>query len=113
MAGPGRPVGPPGNVREDLGDLSGLAASIAAQGVLEALTVVPHTRVADDGTATGGHQLVAGHRRAAAALLAGVTAVPCVLRPDLALDRAAADGDRAGQAATPGRCWPRTCTAPD
>ena len=85
----------PRNIRDDLGDLSGLADSIAAQGVLEALTVIPH--VAADGTP--GHQLVAGHRRAAAAILAGLTAVPCVLRPDLALDGAAADGDRAAQAA--------------
>jgi ParB family chromosome partitioning protein len=84
----------PRNIRDDLGDLSGLADSIAAQGVLEALTVIPN--VAADGTP--GHQLVAGHRRAAAAILAGLTAVPCVLRPDLALDGAAADGDRAAQA---------------
>jgi len=34
----------PRNVRDDLGDLTGLADSIAAQGVLEALTVVPHER---------------------------------------------------------------------
>ncbi|MDK3258945.1 ParB/RepB/Spo0J family partition protein [Blastococcus capsensis] len=84
----------PRNIRDDLGDLSGLAASIAAQGVLEALTVIRHA--AADGTP--GHQLVAGHRRAAAAILAGLTAVPCVLRPDLALDGTAADGDRAAQA---------------
>ena len=86
----------PRNIRDDLGDLSGLADSIAAQGVLEALTVIPHA--AADGTP--GHQLVAGHRRAAAAILAGVTSVPCVLRPDLALDGNAADGDgdRAAQA---------------
>ena len=84
----------PRNIRDDLGDLSGLADSIAAQGVLEALTVIPHA--AADGTP--GHQIVAGHRRAAAAILAGVTAVPCVLRPDLALDGNAADGDRAAQA---------------
>ncbi|MGY1914197.1 ParB N-terminal domain-containing protein [Blastococcus sp. HT6-30] len=84
----------PRNIRDDLGDLSGLADSIAAQGVLEALTVIPHA--AADGTP--GHQLVAGHRRAAAAVLAGLTTVPCVLRPDLALDRDATDGDRAAQA---------------
>jgi ParB family chromosome partitioning protein len=84
----------PRNIRDDLGDLSGLADSIAAQGVLEALTVIPHA--AEDGTP--GHQLVAGHRRAAAAILAGFTSVPCVLRPDLALDGDAADGDRAAQA---------------
>lgn len=84
----------PRNVRDDLGDLSGLAASIAAQGVLEALTVVPIT----DPDGTPGHQLVAGHRRAAAAILAGVTPVPCVLRDDLALDGGTGGGDRAGQA---------------
>lgn len=84
----------PRNIRDDLGDLSGLADSIAAQGVLEALTVIPHA--AADGTP--GHQLVAGHRRAAAAILAGLSSVPCVLRPDLALDGNAADGDRAAQA---------------
>jgi ParB family chromosome partitioning protein len=84
----------PRNIRDDLGDLSGLSDSIAAQGVLEALTVIPHA--AADGTP--GHQLVAGHRRAAAAILAGLTAVPCVLRPDLALDGADADGDRSAQA---------------
>src|SRR3954453_7272474 len=84
----------PRNIRDDLGDLSGLADSIAAQGVLEALTVIPHAPA--DGTP--GHQIFAGHRRAAAAILAGLTTVPCVLRPDLALD-------------TWGRCWPRTCTA--
>ncbi|MGX5653886.1 ParB/RepB/Spo0J family partition protein [Geodermatophilus nigrescens] len=84
----------PRNIRDDLGDLSGLADSIAAQGVLEALTVIPH--VAADGTP--GHQIVAGHRRAAAAILAGRTTVPCVLRPDLALDGTAVDGDRAAQA---------------
>jgi ParB family chromosome partitioning protein len=84
----------PRNIRDDLGDLSGLADSIAAQGVLEALTVIPHA--AADGTP--GHQLVAGHRRAAAAVLAGVASVPCLLRTDLALDGNTADGDRAAQA---------------
>src|SRR3954454_3027945 len=72
----------PRNIRDDLGDLSGLADSIASQGVLEALTVIPHP--AADGTP--GNQIVAGHRRAAAAILAGVTTVPCLLRPDLAPD---------------------------
>jgi ParB family chromosome partitioning protein len=84
----------PRNIRDDLGNLSGLADSIAAQGVLEALTVIPH----DAADGTSGHQLVAGHRRAVAAILAGVTSVPCVLRPDLAIDGNAADGDRAAQA---------------
>lgn len=65
----------PRNVRADLGDLSGLTESIREQGVIEPLTVVPL-----NGT---GYQLVAGHRRAAAAMAAGVDRVPCVIRADL------------------------------
>jgi len=80
----------PRNVRDDLGDLTGLAASIASQGVLEALTVVPHV----DAEGTPGYQLVAGHRRAAAAVLARAVAVACIVRHDLA----ATEEDRAGQA---------------
>jgi len=68
----------PRNVRADLGDLTGLTASVFAQGVIEPLTVVQ----LDD----GGYQLVAGHRRAAAAVAAGLTEVPCVIRRDLSVD---------------------------
>lgn len=66
----------PNNVRTDLGDLTGLTASIAAQGVLEPLVVVP---TAD------GYAIVAGHRRAAASIAAEVDRVPCVIREDLKL----------------------------
>lgn len=76
----------PRNIREDLGDLEGLAASIAAVGVIEALTVVP--------LADGGHRIVAGHRRCAASILADQATVPCLLRPELAAD----DDDRVGHA---------------
>ncbi len=65
----------PRNLHVDLGDLTGLTASIAAQGVLEPLIVVP--------LPDGGHQLLAGHRRTAAAIAAGTPLVPCILRPDL------------------------------
>lgn len=73
----------PSNLRNQLGDLTELRDSIAASGVLQALTVVPE----DDG-----HRIVAGHRRAAAAAEAleagewpdGLTqTVPCLVRPDL------------------------------
>jgi ParB/RepB/Spo0J family partition protein len=73
----------PGNLRKDLGDLSELRASIAAQGVLQALTVIPEG---------GGYRVVAGHRRAAAAAEAADAGewppglpetVPCLVRPDL------------------------------
>ncbi|WP_319461266.1 ParB/RepB/Spo0J family partition protein [Micromonospora sp. RTP1Z1] len=71
------------NLRSSLGDLTELRASIAASGVLQALTVVP------DGD---GHRIVAGHRRAKAAaeaIEAGEwpdgqpQTVPCLVRPDL------------------------------
>lgn len=81
----------PRNVRDDLGDLAGLAESIAAQGVIEPLTVIQ----LDDGS----FQLVAGHRRAAAAIAAGVDQVPCVIRRDLSVD-AATDLVQAGHVGT-------------
>lgn len=66
----------PGNIRDDIGDVTELADSIRAQGLLQPLTVRldPHM--------PGHYQLLAGHRRRAAALLAGLTTVPAVIRPD-------------------------------
>jgi ParB family chromosome partitioning protein len=66
----------PANVRSDLGDLAPLAASIRSIGILEPLVVVPDT--------DGGHRIIAGHRRNAAAILANQATVPCLTRPDLA-----------------------------
>ena len=59
------------NPRKDLGDLSELAASIKASGVLQNLTVVP----AENGMYT----VIIGHRRLAAAKQAGLTEVPCAV----------------------------------
>lgn len=56
-----------GNVRQDLGDVSDLAASIAEQGVLEPLVVKKNG---------AGYILIAGHRRLAAAKVAKLTEVP-------------------------------------
>ncbi|WDZ84044.1 ParB/RepB/Spo0J family partition protein [Micromonospora cathayae] len=76
-------VAHPSNLRRALGDLTEMRASIAAYGVWQALTVVPED---------GGHRIVAGHRRAAAAaeaLEAGewpegmAQTVPCLVRPDM------------------------------
>lgn len=64
----------PGNVRQDLGDLSEMAASIRAHGILQPIAVEPHPRLA------GHWQVVAGHRRLAAAKLAGLTSVPVAIR---------------------------------
>ena len=60
----------PQNPRKDLGDLTELAASIKEKGVMQNLTVVP------DGDA---YTVVIGHRRHAAAKLAGLTELPCVV----------------------------------
>lgn len=60
----------PDNPRKDLGDLTELAESIKAKGVLQNLTVVP----AEDGD----YRIIIGHRRHAAAKLAGLAKVPCV-----------------------------------
>jgi ParB family transcriptional regulator, chromosome partitioning protein len=68
----------PSNVRDHLGDLDELTASIRQVGILEPLTVVP--------TDDGHHRIVTGHRRKAAAIAAGLTTVPCYERPDLGAD---------------------------
>lgn len=67
----------PDNPRKDLGDLKELTASIAAKGVLQNLTVVP--RVVDGQEIQDEYTAVIGHRRHAAAQLAGLLKVPCVI----------------------------------
>jgi len=59
---------------EDSEDLKGLAASIAAVGVIQPLIV---RRKADGAS---GYELICGHRRLEAAALAGLESVPCVVR---------------------------------
>lgn len=56
-------------------ELAGLAASIAASGVLNPLTV---RRAGPDAPSGVKWELVCGHRRLAAARLAGLPLVPCV-----------------------------------
>jgi ParB family chromosome partitioning protein len=60
----------PNNPRKDLGDLTELAESIKAQGVLQNLTVVPFE---------DGYRIIIGHRRHSAAKLAGFTELPCAI----------------------------------
>lgn len=62
----------PSNVREDLGDLSGLVASIRAHGILQPIVVE------DQPLGGGQFQIIAGHRRYAAAKKAGLDMVPVV-----------------------------------
>jgi ParB family chromosome partitioning protein len=64
-------------VRRQEGDLRGLAATIREFGVLEPLGV---RKVGD------GYRLVYGNRRRAAAILAGLTEVPCIILEDRAED---------------------------
>lgn len=63
----------PDNPRKDLGDLTELADSIRKNGVLQNLTVV------DDGDKMMSFTVIIGHRRLAAAKLAGLRSVPCVI----------------------------------
>ncbi len=79
--------------RTDLGDLTELAASIAAQGLFEPLNVITaeafNAAAERDGDpdrpGTGiTHVIVMGHRRAAAARAAGLGSVPVIVRDDLA-----------------------------
>lgn len=68
----------PANIRDDLGDLRELAASITEHGILQPLVVT------DD--LGDRFLLLGGHRRAAAARLAGLVEVPVVIRHGLAAD---------------------------
>lgn len=61
----------PDNPRKNIGDVTELAESIKARGILQNLTVVP----AEDGMYT----VIIGHRRLAAAKQAGLTEVPCAV----------------------------------
>lgn len=61
----------PDNPRKELGDLTELAESIKAKGVMQNLTVVPR--------AEGGYTVIIGHRRSEAARIAGLDKVPCVI----------------------------------
>lgn len=92
----------PDNPRKDLGDLTELAASIKAKGVLQNLTVVPgHWMTRDEWAEVSarykehpteedrllmnrkwldtGYTIIIGHRRHGGAKLAGLTELPCVI----------------------------------
>ncbi len=65
----------PDNPRKDLGDLTELAASIKAKGVMQNLTVVPFR---DEG-GTGCCHVVIGNRRMEASKQAGLETLPCII----------------------------------
>lgn len=60
----------PNNPRKDVGDISELTESIKRDGIRQNLTVIPYE---------GGYRCLIGHRRLAAAKLAGLEQVPCVI----------------------------------
>jgi ParB family chromosome partitioning protein len=66
----------PHNPRTEPGDLDQLTDSIRLVGVLEPLIVTP--------SGDGGHMLLFGHRRRAAAIEAGLATVPCDVREEYA-----------------------------
>lgn len=72
----------PYNPRKDVGDVSELAESIKANGILQNLTVVPMKLVDPDAIVKlgdGCYTVIIGHRRLAAAKLAGLKELPCVV----------------------------------
>lgn len=74
----------PKNPRKKLTDLEELADSIKENGIMQNLTVVPWYskftgKPGDNGSTDGEYYAVIGHRRLAAAKLAGLKEVPCVI----------------------------------
>jgi ParB family chromosome partitioning protein len=66
----------PDNPRKVIGDVTELAESIKANGILQNLTVVPNN---DDWDDKSDFTVVIGHRRLAAAKQAGLTELPCAV----------------------------------
>ena len=69
----------PDNPRKDVGDVTELAESIKANGVLQNLTVVPYFSPVHKRVMNGLYTVIIGHRRLAAAKQAGLTEMPCVI----------------------------------
>lgn len=66
------------NPRKDLGDLVELTQSIKQSGVMQNLTVVKNYDPVT-GEFSGNYTVIIGHRRLAAARIAGMTMLPCVV----------------------------------
>jgi len=79
----------PNNPRGSLGDLTELAESIKTRGIQQNLTVVPadmelyQRKITGKKAYTGDYTVVIGHRRSAAAKMAGLTEVPCLIATDM------------------------------
>lgn len=70
----------PENPRKDVGDVSELSESLKKNGVMQNLTVIPKdedcTKPSEETTSTD-YIVLIGHRRLAAAKMAGITELPC------------------------------------
>lgn len=78
----------PYNPRKNIGDVTELAESIKANGVLQNLTVVPSEQVTPDAIVKQGcprYTILIGHRRFNAARLVGISELPCVVVEDMSL----------------------------
>lgn len=75
----------PKNVRKDVGIVTDLANSITAQGIMQPLVVAPYLMDKPYGDVTK-YVIIAGHRRLAAAQLANLDTIPCVIREDLDIE---------------------------
>lgn len=69
----------PANPRKDVGDVTELAESIKANGILQNLTVVPYYSPVHKRIMSGLYTVIIGHRRLAAAKVAGLEELPCVV----------------------------------
>lgn len=69
----------PDNPRKNLGDLTELAESIKASGVMQNLTVIPRIGMAGE-PVEDTYTVIIGHRRLAASKLAGLAELPCAVR---------------------------------
>lgn len=70
----------PDNPRKDVGDVTELADSIRAKGVMQNLTVVRgHYENGLREAIDGGYTVIIGHRRRAAAIEAGLEVLPCAI----------------------------------
>lgn len=69
----------PDNPRKDVGDVTELAESIKVNGVLQNLTVVPLIGEITKKWDGESYRVIIGHRRLAAAKLAGLEELPCVV----------------------------------
>ena len=73
----------PDNPRKDLGELSELSESIKKKGVMQNLTVIPGHWDEKLDWHEEGYTLIIGHRRCAAAKLAGLKELPCRIVDDM------------------------------